>query len=395
MRPGVVHHSLAKKRLAQRARLRTSVARSLAKKRLVRRARLDSGRCRVLPLRPGQARQGTSWKRPEPLLEKKWWPELPSWIALHAERGPRRKCWEGHHLHADMHDGRRYGCCQQCWWTPEAGTAILACRECRWSLCVECTGGDRLPLLRDDPLFRGPDEPCLLQPLRVDKASKEPRGGGGVAIVCPGGNYEFLCANEGLPVARWLADQGITAYVLRYRLLPKYSYPDALADLELAARLLRRCHRGPLLAVGFSAGGHLVASHAVAARSKGRRPVDAQVLVYPAIDGKDWVHPWKHGFWDWEPCVEKAEGMLEYQTALMGGRGFAAPPTFLVASTGDDVCPARSHGDVYAAALKRRRVPHEYVRGDLGGHGFGLEEEWTAPCAAWLNRRGFGTPSAV
>eukprot|EP00913_Durusdinium_trenchii_P017860 g16784.t1 len=33
-----------------------------------------------------------------PLVPRSWWSELPTWIALHAERGPVRKCWEGHRL---------------------------------------------------------------------------------------------------------------------------------------------------------------------------------------------------------------------------------------------------------------------------------------------------------
>lgn len=372
-------------RARARARKRKALSASLARKRLVRRAQLERRKCLLVLLRPGQIKARRH--RHEPLVEKKWWPELPHWISLHHARGPRRKCWEGHCLRPDLHDGRRYSWCSRCYSTPKAGTAILACHECRWSLCTECTGGHRLPLLRDDPLFHGPSAPGLLQAVHGRDAPRRRRG---AVIVVPGGNYEFLCANEGLPVARWLAAQGVTAYVLRYRLLPRHTYRDALSDLQTAVSLVRRRHRGLVAAIGFSAGGHLVASHAVAARKMGRRQLDAQVLVYPAIDCSDWGHPRRHGFWDWETCLAQADGLLENGPALMGKRGFAAPPTFLVASTGDSVCPARLNGDVYAAALKRRRVPHRYVRGSLGEHGFGLSGEWVESCGEWLESRGFG-----
>lgn len=213
-------------------------------------------------------------------------------------------------------------------------------------------------------------------------------------IICPGGNYEFLCAGEGFPVAAWLAEQGVAAFVLRYRLLPEYSFKSSLQDLEAAVSFVRRTRSGPVAAIGFSAGGHLVASHAVAARRKRRRLLDAQVLVYPAIDGSDWLHPYKHGFWDWEQCLTKVDELFEQQGALMGGRGFAAPPTFMVASTKDSVCPARAHGDPYAAALMRRRVPHVYHRGDFGDHGFSLRGGWTEQCAGWLKSFGFGVARA-
>uniref|UniRef100_A0A7S2VM14 Alpha/beta hydrolase fold-3 domain-containing protein n=1 Tax=Zooxanthella nutricula TaxID=1333877 RepID=A0A7S2VM14_9DINO len=367
------------------AKSRGSAAAASERRVVRRRARLDDGKCRLVALRPGHCK--SKRVRGELLVGRRWWQHLPHWIALHPERGPRRKCWEGHCLQPDVHDGRRYAGCTQCGWTPDPGTAVLACRQCRWSLCPECTGGARLPLLRDDPLFRGPSAPGLLQ--RVGDGALGGRGRGTV-IVCPGGNYEFLCANEGLPVAAWLEGLGVTALVLRYRLLPRHNFWQALSDFERAIHFVRRTRPGPVAAIGFSAGGHLVASHAVAARKKGRRPLDAQVLIYPAIDGADWAHPYKNGFWDWEQCFPKAAPLLENRGALLGGRGFAAPPTFLVASTADSVCPAKVNGDPYAAALKRRRIPHVYRRGNYGDHGFALQRGWADACAEWLSSRGLG-----
>merc|ERR1740120_340885 len=89
---------------AQAKSKRAKLVRALAKVRLVRRAK-RAPRCRVLALRPGQARGKAS---KEPLVAARWRHWLPHWIALHAERGPRRKCWEGHGLQPDLHDGRRY-----------------------------------------------------------------------------------------------------------------------------------------------------------------------------------------------------------------------------------------------------------------------------------------------
>ena len=56
---------------------------------------------------------------------------------------------------------------------------------------------------------------------------------------------------------------------------------------------------GPVAALGFSAGGHLIASLALRAAKEGKRqPLDAQVLVYPGIDGKDWHSPEYNGFFN-------------------------------------------------------------------------------------------------
>ena len=87
-------------------------------------------------------------------------------------------------------------------------------------------------------------------------------------------------ANEGKAVAQWLQQNGISAFVLRYRtagvgafLFPyRYvfrgvRYPDALNDLQQAMRYVKAYARygidtARVAAMGFSAGGHLVMSAA-------------------------------------------------------------------------------------------------------------------------------------
>jgi len=86
----------------------------------------------------------------------------------------------------------------------------------------------------------------------------------------------FLSCLEGYPVTEWLARHGLAAAVLRYRLLPSHGLDEALDDLEDAVTLLRRLRPGPVVAMGFSAGGHLVAS--LGARHEERRPGTPQPL---------------------------------------------------------------------------------------------------------------------
>jgi len=199
-----------------------------------------------------------------------------------------------------------------------------------------------------------------------------------------------------MPVADFFNRHGINALVLRYRLLPNYSPQDAIDDLTAAVKFVRRCCKGPVAALGFSAGGHLVASHALHRGSETKKSndlrtdVDAQILIYPGIDPKDWKHPDKCGFYDYDKCFAHVPALLKNGSELLGGRGFSAPPTFIVSSTKDEVCPANKHGDPYVKALRRRRIPYVYMRGNFGGHGFGLGRGWTDSCIAWLHKRGFG-----
>ena len=44
---------------------------------------------------------------------------------------------------------------------------------------------------------------------------------GTAVIICPGGAFHMLAINhEGVDVAKWLAARGVTAFVLKYRLVP-------------------------------------------------------------------------------------------------------------------------------------------------------------------------------
>src|SRR5262245_41795382 len=46
----------------------------------------------------------------------------------------------------------------------------------------------------------------------------EDKASGTAIIVCPGGGYGGLAGHEGEGYAKWLADNGVAAFVLKYRL---------------------------------------------------------------------------------------------------------------------------------------------------------------------------------
>ena len=86
-------------------------------------------------------------------------------------------------------------------------------------------------------------------------------------VVAPGGSYQHLAMEkEGFAFARWLNERGVAAFVLQYRLGPKYHYPVELEDAQRAIRMVRAHaveygvatdHIGMW---GSSAGGHLAAT---------------------------------------------------------------------------------------------------------------------------------------
>src|SRR5688572_17218197 len=127
-------------------------------------------------------------------------------------------------------------------------------------------------------------------------------------IVAPGGGYRTLSMNkEGRIPATYLNSLGIAAFVLKYRLGPKYQHPIEVGDMQRAIRTLRsraaEWHLAPdrIGVMGFSAGGHLAstastqfdrgsAASADAIDRAGSRP-DFAILGYPVITLSE---PWTH-----------------------------------------------------------------------------------------------------
>ena len=63
---------------------------------------------------------------------------------------------------------------------------------------------------------------------------------GAAAVVCPGGGYGMLAVDhEGKQVAEWLNSLGVTAFILKYRLGPRYHHPAMLQDAGRAIRTVR------------------------------------------------------------------------------------------------------------------------------------------------------------
>src|SRR5215216_1827795 len=108
-------------------------------------------------------------------------------------------------------------------------------------------------------------EPADVPTLTPYLAPKE-RATGAAVVVCPGGGYQHLADHEGRPVAEWLNSIGVTAFVLKYRLGPRYHHPAMLQDAGRAIRTVRARaaewgldpERVGIL--GFSAGGHLAST---------------------------------------------------------------------------------------------------------------------------------------
>jgi acetyl esterase/lipase len=213
------------------------------------------------------------------------------------------------------------------------------------------------------------------------------RATGTAVVVCPGGGHHLLSMDhEGIGVAERLAERGIAAFVLKYRLLPSPAADDEfatrfqqlMADPDVLQPLLTPEHRATILAdgqravalvreraaewhlaadrigiLGFSAGGHVAAAVALRNTPESR---------------PDFVAPIYAGVWE------------EF------GVPDDAPPMFLAYAT-DDPLGERIVGESLRlyTAWWRAGLPVELHAYATGGHGFGMRRQGL-PMDGWIDR---------
>ena len=107
-------------------------------------------------------------------------------------------------------------------------------------------------------------------------------------VVCPGGGYAHLRWNTREAISReWLNHLGIPAFVLKYRLGPKYHHPVELGDAQRAVRYVRAhaaeygINPTQIGIWGFSAGGHLAATaETISIQDRNRAPIPLSARVH-------------------------------------------------------------------------------------------------------------------
>jgi rhamnogalacturonan acetylesterase len=207
---------------------------------------------------------------------------------------------------------------------------------------------------------------------------------GAAIVIAPGGGHRLLAIqHEGYDVAQWLAQRGVAAFVLRYRLAREEGSTyqvdvHALQDAQRALRLVRS--RAPEWGVdpkrvgimGFSAGGEVavlagtrfdrgVAAAADPIERQNGRP-DFVALIYPGL----------------RPETLKVTAEV--------------PPMFLLCAA-DDLRPTESITALFAT-LRTAGVPTELHVYSEGGHGFGMRARplpvtsWPARLQEWMGSLG-------
>jgi len=227
-------------------------------------------------------------------------------------------------------------------------------------------------------------------------------------VVCPGGGYGMLAVDhEGKQIAEWLNARGLAAFVLRYRLGPRYHNPVELGDAQRALRLVR--YRAAEYGIaadrigiwGFSAGGHLAstagthfdsglpdASEAIDRTSS--RP-DFMVLCYPVIS---FITPYTHRGSMRNLLGDNPDPQLAASLSNETQVTPQTPPTFLFHTNSDSGVPAEN-SVLFYLALRKAGVPAEIHIYERGEHGVGLApfdpvlSSWSRRLEAWMKVHGW------
>jgi acetyl esterase/lipase len=245
---------------------------------------------------------------------------------------------------------------------------------------------------------------------------------GSAVVVCPGGGYGMLAVDhEGKQVAEWLNSVGVAAFILKYRLGPRYHHPAMLDDAGRAIRTVRagkdRWGLDPhkVAIIGFSAGGHLASTagtHFDAGKPDAEDPIervssrpDRLILVYPVVAlATPYGHSGSlHNLLGDHPTQELVESLSNERQVTKD-----TPPTFLAHTNADSGVPAEN-SLLFVLALRKAGVPVELHLFERGVHGLGLGrgaaqfkiapdpafQMWPKLCETWLKNQGFLDKTAL
>jgi len=230
----------------------------------------------------------------------------------------------------------------------------------------------------------------------------------GVAIlICPGGGYKIESSiNEGSLVAQWLSENGITAFVLKYRLPNRHSNIP-LKDAQQALKIIRskaaewKISPNKIGISGYSAGGHLASTagtHFNTGDSTDLNPLnklscrpDFMILFYPVISMQDGVtHSGSKS--NLLGGVNNKDSVNYFSNELQVNK--TTPPTLLFLSDDDKAVIPRNSIDFYSA-LKTNGIPASIHIYPEGGHGWGFNknfryhENWKGLYLDWLKQQKF------
>jgi len=230
---------------------------------------------------------------------------------------------------------------------------------------------------------------------------------GTAVIIAPGGSYHHLgLYNEGYTSAKWFSENGVTAFMLKYRTNQSlYNEPAMLQDIQRAIQLLREnaeeyeINPDKIGVIGFSAGGHLVTMAGEFAETHNElkklgietnvslRP-DFCMPIYPVVTMQDDIaHRWSRKSLLGKNQTQERKDEFSMELNVPDNM----PPTYVVVCKDDPVVIPENSMRLYAA-LEAKNIPNCRIAVyEWGKHGFGMvngpfmkEFHWNEDLKKWM-----------
>jgi len=238
------------------------------------------------------------------------------------------------------------------------------------------------------------------------------KANGAVVIVFPGGGYRNLAAHEAEPFAKWLNTQGITAFVLKYRLYPSgYKLPAIFSDAQRAVRTVRTRAKDWQLdparigVIGSSAGGHLAA--VLSTQFDAGKPADPDEIERASSRPDFTILCYGFILFDQKTMTDPARREMALGANATDEQGYFfaparnvradTPPCFVWQTVEDDKVTV-DNALTFANALHTAKIPFDLHLYEKGKHGIGVGTKdpdpekmhpWTRACVDWMKQRGF------
>jgi len=300
---------------------------------------------------------------------------------------------------------------------------ILSCMTCH---LVSAQTGDFQPIYPNGKIpNERPDKTAVTEVSEIGKdgierissvsipaikyyAPNKRKSKGSAIIICPGGGYGILAmGHEGDQIGKKFAENGIAAFVLKYRLPNEALMQDKsigpLQDVQQAFKLVREqaetygINPQKIGIIGFSAGGHLASSAGVHyqdvkidnPKKTSLRP-DFMLLIYPVISMDAGItHGGSRNNLLGKMPNKEMVNYFSNETQVTSD----TPPTLLVHAEDDTAVPIANSKRFYEA-LQKQQVPSKLITYPHGGHGFGLHnktttDKWFDHALVWLHEIGF------
>lgn len=215
----------------------------------------------------------------------------------------------------------------------------------------------------------------------VDKDSGfETRNKSKAVIIVPGGGYSFVANREADPVAIEFLKRNYACFILRYTTDAKFPIPhlEVLNAIRHIRKNVDEYHidKNKICMIGFSAGGHLVASYSALCEEKelldcqnicesiNTKP-NAIILSYPVIDMKSKTHGGSRDI------ITRGDSYLIDLLSVQNNIQRNYPATFIWSTEEDDIVPIENTY-MMDEALTKAKIEHECVVFKHLGHGLSV-----------------------